>query len=96
MNIIFVGKFRGKPLRCQLDGPRQLVFCSLIISLFAGLLVSSGYWYGAMNTASNELVALENDISQQKVLIMMHAARLNLVWMPWLHALVKCRPTLFA
>jgi len=69
MNIIFVGKFRGKPLRCQLDGPRQLVFCSLIISLFAGLLVSSGYWYGAMNTASNELVALENDISQQKVLI---------------------------
>lgn len=69
MNIIFVGKFRGKPLRCQLDGPRQLVFCSFIISLFAGLLVSSGYWYGTMNTASNELVALENDISQQKILI---------------------------
>ena len=69
MNIIFVGKFRGKPLRCQLDGPRQLVFCSFIISLFAGLLVSSGYWYGSMQSKSNELVALENNITQQKVLI---------------------------
>jgi murein DD-endopeptidase MepM/ murein hydrolase activator NlpD len=69
MNIIFVGKFRGKPLRCQLDGPRQLVTCSVIISLFAGLLVSSGFWYGKTQAAVNELAALEQDISQQKILI---------------------------
>ncbi len=69
MNIIFVGKFRGKPLRCQLDGPRQLVTCSVIISLFAGLLVSSGFWYGKTQAAVNELVALEQDISKQKILI---------------------------
>jgi murein DD-endopeptidase MepM/ murein hydrolase activator NlpD len=69
MNIIFVGKFRGKPLRCQLDGTRQLVLCSLIISLFAGLLVSSGYWYGTTQIVNNELAALESDILQQKVLI---------------------------
>lgn len=69
MNIIFVGKFRGKPLRCQLDGARQLVLCSLIISLFAGLLVSSGYWYGTTQTVNNELAALESDILQQKALI---------------------------
>jgi len=69
MNIIFVGKFRGKPLRCQLDGRRQLLACVTIISLFAGLLVSSGYWYGKTNAAVNELVALEHDISKQKVLI---------------------------
>ena len=69
MNIIFVGKFRGKPLRCQLDGSRQLIACATIISLFAGLLVSSGYWYGKTHAAVNELVALENDISTQKILI---------------------------
>lgn len=69
MNIIFVGKFRGKPLRCQLDGTRQLLTCATIISLFAGLLVSSGYWYGNTNAAVNELAALEHDISTQKILI---------------------------
>jgi murein DD-endopeptidase MepM/ murein hydrolase activator NlpD len=75
MNIIFVGKFRGKPLRCQLDGPRQLFTCATIISLFAGLLVSSGYWYGKTNATVNELVALEHDISTQKNLI--NEARLS-------------------
>jgi murein DD-endopeptidase MepM/ murein hydrolase activator NlpD len=69
MNIIFVGKFRGKPLRCQLDGTRQLLACTLIISLFSGLLVSAGYWYGKTNAAVNQLVELENDIFDQKVLI---------------------------
>lgn len=70
MNIIFLGKFRGKPLRCQLDGTRQLLTCSVIISLFAGLLVSSGYWYGKTQAATHELIALENDIYKQKVLIL--------------------------
>lgn len=69
MNIIFIGKFRGKPIRCQLDGRRQLLLCASIISLFAGLLVSSGYWYGNTNAAVHGLVALEHDISKQKVLI---------------------------
>ncbi|MFV9615092.1 MAG: M23 family metallopeptidase [Gammaproteobacteria bacterium] len=69
MNIIFVGKFRGKPLRCQLGGRGQLLTTATIISLFAGLLVSSGYWYGTVQTTANELVVLENDISKQKILI---------------------------
>ena len=69
MNIIFVGKFRGKPLRCQLDGPRQLIASAAIISLFAGVLVTSGVWYGNTNAAVNELIALEKDISKQKILI---------------------------
>ncbi len=69
MNIIFVGKFRGKPLRCQLDGRGQLLTTATIISLFACLLVSSGYWYGTTHEAASELVALENDISRQKSLI---------------------------
>ena len=75
MNIIFVGKFRGRPVRCQLDGRRQLIACATIISLFAGLLLSSGYWYGVTNANVNDLVALEHDISKQKVLI--HEARLS-------------------
>jgi len=75
MNIIFVGKFRGKPLRCQLDGSRQLLACATIISLFAGLLISSGYWYGKTHAAVSELVALEHDISKQKILI--NEARLS-------------------
>ncbi|NOQ69865.1 MAG: peptidoglycan DD-metalloendopeptidase family protein [Gammaproteobacteria bacterium] len=69
MNIIFVGKFRGKPLRCQLDGSRQLIICTVIISLFAVLLLSAGYWYGKTNAAVNQLAELEHDISKQKVLI---------------------------
>lgn len=69
MNIIFVGKFRGKPLRCQLDGSRQLIICTVIISLFAGLFLSAGYWYGKTNAAVNQLAELEHDISKQKVLI---------------------------
>ena len=69
MNIIFIGKIRGKPLRCQLDGRGQLLTTATIISLFACLLVSSGYWYGTTQTTANELIALENDISKQKILI---------------------------
>jgi len=73
MNIIFIGKFRGKPLRCQLDGSRQIISCAAIISVFAALLVSTGYWYGNTHAAVNELAALEHDISKQKTLI--HQAR---------------------
>lgn len=69
MNIIFVGKFRGKPVRCQLDGTRQLLACTLIISLFSALLVSAGYWYGRTNNAVEQLAELESNISEQKLLI---------------------------
>ena len=69
MNIIFVGKFRGKPIRCQIDGKRQLAACTSIISMLAVLLVTAGYWYGNTQAASNELAELENDISKQKMLI---------------------------
>lgn len=69
MNIIFVGKFRGKPLRCQIDGSPKLIVLTSIISLFAGLLVSTGYWYGSTHAAVTELAALEQDISKQKSLI---------------------------
>jgi murein DD-endopeptidase MepM/ murein hydrolase activator NlpD len=69
MNIIFVGKFRGKPLRCQLDGTRQLLFSTTIICLFSALLVSAGYWYGKNNATISQLAELEQNIFEQKNLI---------------------------
>ncbi len=67
MNIIFVGKSRGKSH--QLDGPRHFVTFIAIISLFAGLFLSAGYWYGKTNSAVTQLAELEQDITRQKVLI---------------------------
>jgi len=69
MNIIFVGKFRGKPLRCQLDGSGPIIATTVIISLFATLLMGAGYWYGKKSAAVDHLAELEHDISRQKVLI---------------------------
>ena len=69
MNIIFVGKFRGKPVRCQIDGKRKLIAGASIVSMLAVLLVSAGYWYGNTQASANALAELEDDISKQKMLI---------------------------
>ena len=69
MNIISIGKIRGKPLRLQFDGLRPLIASTTIIILFGGVLLSAGYWYGQTNATVSQLVKLENDISRQKVLI---------------------------
>lgn len=69
MNIIFVGKLRGKPLRCQLQSTKQVFFC---FSLFCSLgltLVYAGYWFGNQRATGNELIALERNISEQKQMI---------------------------
>ena len=73
MNVIIVGKFRGKPRRFQFNGSRPLIASMMIISLFTGLMLGAGYWYGKTNAASFQLAELEDDISQQKDLI--HKAR---------------------
>ncbi len=75
MNIIFVGKLRGKPLHCQLDSTGHVLGFAAIISVFASLLLCGGFWYGNTHAAANELVALGHDISKQKTLI--HEARLS-------------------
>jgi murein DD-endopeptidase MepM/ murein hydrolase activator NlpD len=69
MNIIFVGKFRGKPLRCQIDGGRQILFCGAFMGIMAGLLVAGGYFVGTQQAKIADLVELENNISKQKHLI---------------------------
>ncbi len=75
MNIIFVGKLRGKPLRCQLQSPKQMFCCFSLITGIAASLVLGGYWYGHQRAAINELTALETDLSDQKQMI--ERARLN-------------------
>ncbi len=74
MNIIFVGKLRGRVLRFQFEG-KQILAGFTIISLFTCLLVSSAYWYGNTHATVSELAVLESDISQQKSLI--EEARFN-------------------
>ncbi len=69
MNIIFVGKFRGSPVRCQLDSSRQLILCTMMICLFSGLLLTAGYWYGQNKATSDQLAALKQNIFEQKSLI---------------------------
>ncbi len=75
MNIIFVGKFRGKPLCCQIDNTRQMFLYFGLIGIIAISLVFSGYWFGARRTSTKNLAALKNDISVQKDMI--KQARLN-------------------
>lgn len=74
MNIIFVGKIRGKVLRFEIGG-KKILASFTIISLFSCLLVSSAYWYGNSHANTNELALLESDIFQQKNLI--EEARFN-------------------
>ena len=70
MNIILVGKFRGKPVRYQFGGDRFRVFlCSLVFTAFVGLLVTLGYNLGVVNGESAELAGLQDKIKHQKDLI---------------------------
>ncbi len=75
MNIIFVGKLRGKPLRCQLQSTKQMFFCFSLISSIAATLVFAGYWYGSHHATLGELTALESDLNTQKTMI--YQAQMN-------------------
>lgn len=69
MNIILVGKYRGRPVRCQIGNRWQLAFCgSLMASLVAGACLG-GYWWGRTEGVSTHLTELSDDLSQQKDLI---------------------------
>ena len=69
MNIIFLGKLRGKPVRYQFDSSRSFITFSVIISLFTALLLGAGYWYGNTKAVVSQLAEFGQDISQQKMLI---------------------------
>lgn len=70
MNIILVGHFRGKPVRYHFGGDRLRVFaCSLVLTVFMGLLLSLGYSLGIINGETADLANLQEKIKFQKDLI---------------------------
>lgn len=65
MNIIFLGKYRGKPVRWQLG----LTASSLILSGFLSLMAVAGYWWGTSSGQLSQLAGVEKELAQQKSLI---------------------------
>jgi len=69
MNIIFLGKFRGKPVRCQIGYAWQkFAFLSIIVSVLAGV-AGTGFWWGFTTKEIVQLTELEGKIDAEKALI---------------------------
>ena len=69
MNIIFLGKFRGKPVRAQIGhGWQKLAFMGVILAVF-GAVASTGFWWGFTTKEIVQLTELEGKIEAEKVLI---------------------------
>jgi murein DD-endopeptidase MepM/ murein hydrolase activator NlpD len=69
MNIIFIGKFRGKPARCQIGhGWQQLLSLSFIITV---LFVTAwgGFRWGVSEAKVAQLSELQEKIASEKALI---------------------------
>jgi len=69
MNIILVGKYRGKPIRCQIDAGWQILvsFVAVVVGLF--LIAGAGYLVGVGDGKLTQLTDLEDELSYQKTLI---------------------------
>lgn len=65
MNIIFLGKYRGKPVRWQMG----MIASSVVLSGFLGLTAVTGYWWGTSSGQLNQLAEVERELAQQKMLI---------------------------
>jgi murein DD-endopeptidase MepM/ murein hydrolase activator NlpD len=65
MNIILVGKYRGKPVRWQIG----LTASGVLLSVFLGMMTVGGYWWGANTGQLSQLTSLESELAQQKSLI---------------------------
>jgi murein DD-endopeptidase MepM/ murein hydrolase activator NlpD len=75
MNIIFLGKFRGKPVRAQIGhGWQKLAFLSVILTVFAAV-AGTGFWWGFTAKEIVQLTELEEKIEAERVLI--EQARMN-------------------
>jgi len=75
MNIIYLGKFRGKPVRCQIGHAWQkFAFLGVIVSVLAGV-AGTGFWWGFTTKEIVQLTVLEEKIDTEKALI--RQARMN-------------------
>ena len=69
MNIIFLGKFRGKPVQCQIGhGWQKLAFMTAIVTVL-GVVSGTGFWWGYTTKEIVQLTELEGKIQAEKVLI---------------------------
>ena len=75
MNIIFLGKFRGKPVRAQIGhGWQKLAFLSVILTAFCAV-AGTGFWWGFTAKEIVQLTELEEKIEAGRDLI--EQARMN-------------------
>lgn len=65
MNIIFVGKYRGKPVRWQMG----LMASGVLLSGFLGIMTVAGYWWGTSSGQLDQLADVEKELVQQKSMI---------------------------
>ena len=65
MNIIFIGKYRGKPVRWQMG----LTATGVLLSGFLGMMAVAGYWWGTSSGQLDQLAGVEKELVQQKGMI---------------------------
>jgi murein DD-endopeptidase MepM/ murein hydrolase activator NlpD len=75
MNIIFLGKFRGKPVRYQIGHGWQKLLCMSSILAVLAMVGGTGFWWGFTTKEIVQLVELEDKIATEKALI--EQARMN-------------------
>lgn len=75
MNIILVGKYRGKPVRCQIGDGCQMAVCTSLLVAFLAVVAGAGYLWGSTSGKLNQLTDLESELTEQKDLI--KTARVN-------------------
>jgi murein DD-endopeptidase MepM/ murein hydrolase activator NlpD len=69
MNIIFLGKFRGKPVQAQIGhGWQKLACLSVILTVFAAV-AGTGFWWGFTTKEIVQLTELEEKIEAERGLI---------------------------
>ncbi len=69
MNIIFLGKFRGRPVRCQIGGGWQKLACLSTILTVLAVVAGTGFWWGYTTKEIVQLTVLEQEIAKEKALI---------------------------
>jgi hypothetical protein len=69
MNIIFLGKFRGKPVQCQIGHGWQKFACMSSVVAVLALFAVTGFWWGYTTKEIVQLTELEEKIAEEKALI---------------------------
>ncbi len=69
MNIIFLGKFRGKPVRYQIGHGWQKVVCFSSVLTVLAAVASTGFWWGYTTKEIVQLTELGEKIEAEKALI---------------------------